>query len=156
MKSRRSSTGRSQHERPAILLVEDHPGDVRLIQGAFNEAEGRNVLYGVTRGKQALDYLHQRGDYEESPRPDIVLLDLNLPGMNGFQVLEEIAADPDLKRIPVIVLTSSEAEDDIAQSYENHANAYLTKSVGAEDFIDLALSIGEYWLQTVELQPNDD
>lgn len=134
-----------------ILLVEDNPGDVRLTEEAFEEARLRNELHAVTRGRDALDYVHQRGEYADASRPDIVLLDLNLPGMSGWDVLEEIKASPGLKTIPTIVLTSSEAEEDIVKGYDEHANAYLTKPVDVDEFIDLGRTIAHFWIQLVEL-----
>lgn len=139
-------------ERPVdILLVEDNPGDVRLTREAFAEAQIRNDLRVVTRGTEALDYLRGRGDHEGVPRPDIVLLDLNLPGMDGIEVLEEIKADSELRIIPVIVLTSSRAEEDVMKSYTKHANAYLTKPVDGGEFVEMARSIGDFWIRMVAL-----
>ena len=143
-------------ERPIdILLVEDNPGDVRLTQEAFRDARVRNELHVVTRGTDALDYLSQRGEYEDVRLPDIVLLDLNLPDMSGIDVLKEIKNSPELKIIPVLALTSSRAEEDIVKGYEEHANAYLTKPIDPDEFITLARSIGEFWIQMVELPTID-
>lgn len=108
-------------------------------------------LHVVTGGSDALDYLHQRGGYVDAPRPDIVLLDLNLPGMSGIEVLDEMENGTDLRRIPVIILTSSQSEEDIVNSYDKYANAYLRKPVNPDEFVDIARSIGEFWIQTVEL-----
>ena len=146
----------THRERPIdILLVEDNPGDVRLTQEAFREARVRNDLHVVTRGSDALDYLAQRGEYEDVRLPDIVLLDLNLPDMSGIDVLKEIKNSPELKIIPVLALTSSRAEEDIVKGYEEHANAYLTKPIDPDEFITLARSIGEFWIQMVELPTID-
>lgn len=143
-------------ERPIdILLVEDNPGDVRLTREAFDEARVRNDLHVVTRGRDALEYLHRTGEYEDASRPDVVLLDLNLPGINGLEILEEIKTTPELRTTPVIILTSSQAEEDVVRSYEKHANAYLTKPVDADEFVQLARSLGEFWIQMVEL-PSDE
>ncbi|QLG27116.1 response regulator [Halorarum halophilum] len=138
-----------------ILLVEDNPGDVRLTEEAFKDACVKNELHTARRGGEALDFLHQRGDFEDATRPDIVLLDLNLPGRNGKEVLEEIRTTPKLKPIPVIVLTSSTADEDIVRSYVENANAYLTKPVDAEEFIDLVRTISEFWIQIVHLPPTE-
>lgn len=149
--------GQGRRERPIdILLVEDNPGDVRLTEEAFKAARINNDLHTVTHGTDALDYLHKRGDYEDATTPDIILLDLNLPGLDGRAVLEEIKNAPQLKMIPVIILTSSQAEEDIEECYEAHANAYLTKPVDGDAFVALTRSIGEFWLQLVELPPVDE
>ena len=137
-----------------ILLVEDNPGDVRLTKEAFREGRIENNLHVVTDGVEALDFLHRRGDHADAPRPDIVLLDLNLPRKNGDDVLAEIKADEDLQSIPVIVLTSSSAEEDVARSYELHANAYLTKPVDPNAFIDTIQSFEQFWFSIVKLPPD--
>ncbi|WP_123537481.1 response regulator [Halosimplex salinum] len=139
-----------------ILLVEDNPGDVRLTEEAFKEGQIANTLHVTTDGVEALDFLHQRGDHEDAPRPDIVLLDLNLPRKNGDEVLDEIRADPDLERLPVVILTSSKAQEDVVQSYENQANAYLTKPVDPSEFIDVVQSFQQFWLSVVRLPPRDE
>jgi len=136
-----------------ILLVEDNPGDVRLTREAFEEGQIANNLHVATDGVEALEFLHQRGDHVDAPRPDIILLDLNLPRKNGDEVLAEIDDDPVLSRIPVIVLTSSEAEEDVVQSYELQANAYLTKPVDPTEFIEIVRSFQEFWLSVVRLPP---
>lgn len=138
-----------------ILLVEDNPGDIRLTKEAFEEARLGNELHGVTRGDEALDLLRQQDENIETSRPDIILLDLNLPGMTGLEVLEEIKQDSDLRSIPVIILTSSEAEEDIVKSYEEYANAYLTKPINVDEFIELAKFLGEFWIRMVELPDRD-
>jgi CheY-like chemotaxis protein len=134
-----------------ILLVEDNPGDFRLTREAFAEGRLANDIHVVTDGIEALDFLYQRGDYEDAPRPQIVLLDLNLPRKNGDEVLAEIKDDPELSRIPVIVLTSSEAETDVVRSYELNANAYLTKPVDPQAFIEEIRALEEFWLSLVRL-----
>ncbi|MFC7142515.1 response regulator [Halosimplex aquaticum] len=139
-----------------ILLVEDNPGDVRLTQEAFKEGQIRNTLHVVTDGVEALDFLRRRGDHADAPLPDIVLLDLNLPRKNGDEVLDEIRSDPDLEYLPVIVLTSSEAQEDVVQSYELQANAYLTKPVDPSEFIETVRSIQQFWLSVVRLPPYDE
>ncbi|MCU4743940.1 response regulator [Halobacteria archaeon AArc-m2/3/4] len=142
------------HEPAEILLVEDNPGDVRLTQEAFAEGRIENTLHVVTDGLEALDFIYQRGEYTDAPRPDIVLLDLNLPRLNGDEVLEEVKDDEDQRHIPIIVLTSSKAEEDVVRSYELHANAYLTKPVDPDAFIEIVRSLEEFWLSVVRL-PGD-
>ncbi|WP_415382461.1 response regulator [Halosimplex sp. TS25] len=139
-----------------ILLVEDNPGDVRLTREAFRDGHIRNALHVVTDGVEALDFLRQRGDHADAPRPDVVLLDLNLPRKNGDEVLDEIRDDPELERLPVVVLTSSKAQEDVVESYELQANAYLTKPVDPSEFIETVQSIQEFWLCVVRLPPSED
>jgi len=148
-----SSKGREPAD---ILLVEDNPGDVRLTREAFEEGGIANTLHVVRDGVAALDFLYQRGDHADAPRPDIVLLDLNLPRKSGEEVLVEIRGDEELGCIPVIVLTSSEAEEDVVKSYELHANAYLTKPVDPECFIETVRSFQSFWLSVVRLPPHRD
>lgn len=136
-----------------ILLVEDNPGDVRLTQEAFKEGRLRNQLHVVMDGEAAMQYLKQQGDYAAVPRPDLILLDLNLPKMNGREVLSAIKNDPDLKRIPVVVLTTSQDETDITESYRQFASSYIVKPVSMEKFIGVVSSFKEYWLSVVKL-PN--
>ena len=138
-----------------ILLVEDNPGDVRLTREAFREGRIDNTLHVVPDGTEALDFCHQRGAYADAPTPDLVLLDLNLPRMNGDEVLAELKADPDLRCIPVIVLTGSAAEEDVVRSYELHANAYLTKPVDPAEFIDVVRSFERFWFSIVSLPPTE-
>lgn len=139
-----------------ILLVEDNPGDVRLTEEAFAEARLNNTLHVATDGVEALDFLHRRGDHESAPRPRLVLLDLNIPKVDGLEVLEEIRESPDLTSIPVIVLTSSEAEEDIVKSYELHTNAYLTKPISPDEFVDLVRSFEDFWFTLVRLPPSSE
>ena len=139
-----------------ILLVEDNPGDVRLTEEAFEGGQICNTLHVATDGIDALDFLHQRGEYEDAPRPDIVLLDLDLPRKDGDEVLEEIRDDPGLKWLPVIVLTSTKAEEDIVRSYELRANAFLTKPVDPAEFIEVVQSFQQFWLSVVRLPPSED
>ena len=135
-----------------ILLVEDNPGDIRLTEEAFRESQLANTLHVVTDGIEALDFLRQTGDYADATRPDIILLDLNLPRMNGDEVLEQIHEElPDISRIPVIILTSSETEEDIAKSYELWANAYMTKPVDPAEFIETIQTFNLFWLEIVQL-----
>jgi CheY-like chemotaxis protein len=137
-----------------ILLVEDNPGDIRLTKEAFQESQIANTLHVVTDGVEALDYIHQRGDYTDAPVPDIILLDLNLPRKNGDEILRELHEDdPDGFRIPVIVLTSSNAEEDVVRSYQLQANAYLSKPVDPAEFIETVRTFKEFWLDVVRLPP---
>ena len=149
-------TEQSPQEHVDILLVEDNPGDVRLTQEAFKNGQIYNDLHVVNDGDEALAFLRNEGEYANAPTPDIVLLDLNLPRKNGDEVLAEVRADPDLARIPVIVLTSSEAQEDVAQSYELQANAYLTKPVDPSEFIEVVKSFKQFWLSVVRLPPGDE
>jgi CheY-like chemotaxis protein len=134
-----------------VLLVEDSPGDVRLTQEAFREANIAIQLHIVPDGVEALEFLRQQGRYAQSPRPDLILLDLNLPRMDGREVLATIKADDMLKSIPTVILTTSEAEADIAKSYRLHANCYLTKPVQLEAFESLVESINDFWLTRARL-----
>ena len=138
-----------------ILLVEDNPGDVRLTQEAFKEGKLRNRLHVVRDGEEALAHLHRHGPYARAVRPDIILLDLNLPKKDGREVLAEIKEDPELKRIPVVVLTTSRAEQDILQAYDLHANCYITKPVDLEQFLRVVQAVEEFWLQIVKLPKED-
>jgi chemotaxis family two-component system response regulator Rcp1 len=141
---------KSRETRPIeILLVEDNPGDVRLTQEAFRDAKVRNNMVVVGDGLEAMAYLKQENKYAHAIRPDLILLDLNLPRMNGFEVLDAIKADESLKRIPVVVLTTSQAEQDILRSYDLHANAYVTKPVDLEQFIVAIRAIENFWLEIV-------
>ncbi len=136
-----------------ILLVEDNPGDVRLTQEAMKEAKVRNDLHIVGDGVEALAFLRKQGVYKDVPRPDMILLDLNLPKKNGHEVLTEIKADDDLKRIPVVMLTISKDEEDILKSYNLHANCFITKPVDLDQFLTVVKSIEDFWLTVVKL-PN--
>ena len=136
-----------------ILLVEDDPGDVLMTREAFEDYKVRNRLHVVSDGAEALEFLRQEGQYADTPRPDLVLLDLNLPRMDGRQVLESIKSDPELSSIPVVVLTTSEAEDDVLRSYSLHANAYVTKPVDFERFIEVVRQIDDFFVTVVRL-PN--
>jgi CheY-like chemotaxis protein len=134
-----------------ILLVEDNPGDVRLTQEALREGKVRNNLNVATDGVEALAYLRREGKYADAARPDLILLDLNLPRKDGRQVLAEIKADADLKTIPVVILTTSKADEDILRSYDLHANCYVTKPVDLDQFITVVKSIEDFWLTIVAL-----
>lgn len=141
-------------EKPVeILLVEDNPADVRLTQEVLKDAKMRNNLYVAKDGVEALACLRGEGKYAEFPRPDLVLLDLNLPRKDGREVLSEIKTDPNLKAIPVVVLTISKSEEDILKSYNLHANCYITKPVNLEQFVKVVKSIENFWLTIVQLPP---
>ena len=134
-----------------VLLVEDDPGDVLMTREAFEDYKLKNELHVVNDGEQAMQFLRQEGDYAGRPRPDLVLLDLNLPRMDGREVLEAIKSDPELSSIPVVVLTTSEAEDDVLRSYSLHANAYVTKPVDFERFINVVRQIDDFFVTIVRL-----
>ena len=134
-----------------ILLVEDNPGDVRLTQEALDEAKVLNNLSVVDNGVDALAFLRQEGKYASAVRPDLILLDLNLPKKDGRAVLADIKEDPSLKRIPVVILTTSRAEEDIVRSYDLHANCYVTKPVDLDQFIKVVKSIEQFWFSVVML-----
>lgn len=134
-----------------ILLVEDNPGDVRLTVEAFKDAKVTNALHVVNDGVEAVSFLKHEGEYSDKPRPDLILLDLNLPKKNGIEVLTEIKADPELAVIPVVVLTTSDAEEHILKSYELHANCYVKKPVDFDQFADIINSIESFWLTIVRL-----
>ena len=137
-----------------ILLVEDNPGDVRLTEEALKEGKVLNNLHVASDGVEAMAFLRQEGQYAGVGHPDIILLDLNLPKKDGREVLAEIKADPNLKRTPVVVLTTSEAEKDILKSYDLHANAYITKPVDLDQFLKVVQAIEEFWLVIVKLPPD--
>ncbi|WP_168712279.1 response regulator [Streptomyces sp. A1277] len=134
-----------------ILLVEDDPGDELMTREAFHDNKIRNTLHVARDGEEALDFLYRRGAHAEAPRPDLILLDLNLPKYDGRQVLEQIKQDPVLSLIPVVVLTTSSAEEDILRSYKLHANAYVTKPVDLDQFIAAVRQIDEFFLTVVRL-----
>ena len=134
-----------------ILLVEDNPGDARLTREALRTGKIHTHLNQVADGEEALSYLRRNGKYAGAPRPDLILLDLNLPRKSGREVLEEIKSDAELRRIPVVVLTSSEAEQDILQSYDLRANCYVCKPVDLDQFIKVVQSIEDFWLTIVKL-----
>jgi CheY-like chemotaxis protein len=137
-----------------ILLVEDNPGDERLTREALKEGKVYSNLHWVKDGVEALEFLHRRGKHEKAPRPDIILLDLNLPKKDGREVLQDIKNDGELKRIPVVVLTTSKAEEDVLRTYNLHANCYVTKPVDLEKFMVVVKSIDVFWLTVVTLPPN--
>ena len=136
-----------------ILLVEDNAGDARLAQEALKDSKILNNVHVVEDGVDAMAFLHRQGKYAKSPRPDLVLLDLNLPKKDGRQVLSEIKSDEALKRMPVVILTTSKAEEDIVKSYDLHANCYITKPIDLEQFMKVVKSIEDFWLTVVRLPP---
>jgi chemotaxis family two-component system response regulator Rcp1 len=136
-----------------ILLVEDNPGDVRLTVEAFKEAKVHNSLYVARDGDEAMAFLRGEGEFADAPRPDVVLLDLNLPRKDGREVLAEMKANEALRRIPVVILTTSEAEQDILVTYNLHANCYITKPVDLDQFIRVVRAIEDFWLCIVKLPP---
>ena len=137
-----------------ILLVEDNPGDVRLTLEVMKDARVRNHMSMVKDGVEALAFLRREGDFADAPRPDLILLDLNLPKKDGREVLADIKADPTLRRIPVVVLTVSKDEEDILKSYDLYANCYVTKPINMEQFVAVVRSIEDFWLTIVKL-PHD-
>lgn len=136
-----------------ILLVEDNSGDVRLTREALKDGKIHNNLSVVVDGEEAMFYLHKEGKYKDAPRPDLILLDLNLPRKNGREVLADIKTDPDLMRIPVVILTVSKAEEDIIKSYNLHANCYIVKPVNLDRFIKVVKSVEDFWFTIVKLPP---
>lgn len=136
-----------------ILLAEDNPGDVKLTEKALEKGQIQNTLHVVTDGVEAMQFLKREGEYADAPRPDLILLDLNMPRKSGREVLEELQAFESLRRIPVVVLTSSEAEQDIIDSYDRYANAYLTKPVDFDGFADIVRRIEEFWFTVVKQPP---
>jgi CheY-like chemotaxis protein len=137
-----------------ILLVEDNPGDVRLTQEALKEGKIHNNLHVAADGVEALAFLRRQGPHAASVKPDLILLDLNLPRKDGLEVLRELKEDDDLKRIPVVVLTTSSAERDVLASYNLHANCFVTKPVDMEQFIQVVKSVEDFWFSIVRLPPN--
>ena len=137
-----------------ILLVEDNEGDVRLTKEALKEGKVKNNLQVAYDGFEALEYLKREGEYQDRVIPDLILLDLNLPRMDGRELLEKIKEDSDLRRIPVVILTTSKAEEDIVRTYDLHANCYITKPVDLEKFIVVVKSIEDFWMTIVKLPPN--
>lgn len=138
-----------------ILLVEDNPGDVRLIEEVLKDGKVRNNMHVVADGVEAMAFLRREGEYAGLSLPDLVLLDLNLPKKDGREVLEEIKKDQELKHIPVVVLTTSKAEQDVLRSYDLHANCYITKPVDLDQFISVVKSIEDFWLSIVKLPPSE-
>jgi CheY-like chemotaxis protein len=138
-----------------ILLVEDNPGDVRLTQEALKENKIRNNLHVAKDGVEAMQFLRKINGHKDAPRPDLILLDLNLPKKDGREVLTEIKTDEKLRSIPVVILTTSEAEDDVAKAYQHYANCYIRKPIDLNRFIEVVKIIENFWLSIVELPPNN-
>ena len=138
-----------------VLVVEDNPGDARLLEEALHDASIAISVQVVTDGAEALDYLHQRNEFESASPPDLILLDWLLPRVNGAEVLNDVKSDPVLRQIPVVVLSSSESELDIVTSYDDRANAYVTKPVDPDEFLDLVRAIGNFWIRIARLPPTD-
>ena len=146
---------KSQGKSVEILLVEDNPGDARLALEALKDNKIRNELHTVEDGVEAMNFLRKKGKYSNVPRPDLILLDLNLPKKDGREVLAEIKEDDKLKAIPVVVLTISKAEEDILKSYNLHANCYITKPLDLKQFIKVVKSIKSFWFSIVKLPPKE-
>ncbi|MEI8202714.1 MAG: response regulator [Bacteroidota bacterium] len=138
-----------------ILMVDDNRGDIRLAMEAIKDAKVTNNIHVVYDGIEAMAFLRKEGIYAEMPRPDIILLDLNMPRKDGREVLEEIKTDPELKRIPVVILTVSQAEEDIIKSYDLHANCYISKPVDLDQFVKIVKSLENFWFTIVKLPPNE-
>jgi CheY-like chemotaxis protein len=138
-----------------ILLVEDNPGDVDLAREALAGGKVRNTLHVVGDGEQAMDFLRHKGKYAGSPRPDLILLDLNMPKKDGREVLAEVKSDEDLKCIPVVILTTSKSEEDILKTYNLHANCFITKPIDLHQFIKVVQAIEDFWFTIVKLPPNE-
>jgi CheY-like chemotaxis protein len=136
-----------------VLLVEDDPGDVLMTREAFADYKIANNLSVVTNGEDAIAYMRKQGQFADARTPDLVLLDLNLPRRNGREVLEEIKGDPDLRRVPVVILTTSEADEDIAAAYDLHANAYVRKPVDFKQFVTAVRAIDDFFITVVRLPP---
>ncbi len=138
-----------------ILLVEDNPGDVRLTKEALRDAKVLNDVHVAKDGVEAMQFLHKEARFENVPTPDLILLDLNLPRKDGREVLAEVKADPKLKRIPIVILTTSKADEDIIKTYNLHANAYITKPVDLNRFVEIIHTLEEFWFSIVRLPPKE-
>ena len=140
-----------QAEAIEILLIEDNPGDIALTREALRRSKINNALNVVNDGEEAMAFLKHKPGYEDSPTPHLVLLDLNLPGIDGRELLAQVKADPELRRIPVVVMTSSQADEDIVLSYDSHANCYITKPLNMDSFKKVVEAIDEFWFSVVRL-----
>jgi len=138
-----------------ILLVEDNPGDVRLTKEALKDAKVLNEIYVARDGVEAMHFVHREGSFANAPMPDLILLDLNLPRKDGREVLAEIKKDPKLQHIPVVVLTTSKADEDIIKTYNLHANAYITKPVDLNRFVEIMHALEQFWFTIVKLPPKE-
>lgn len=145
----------SPHSAPEvhILLVEDSEPDILLTEEAFAEARVRNQLHVARDGEEALQFLRRQGEHACAPRPDVILMDINMPRKNGLEVLEEVKADPELRSIPVLILTTSQAEEDVRRSYAGHASGYVVKPVGFENFVQAIRAFEDFWLTFVRFPP---
>ena len=148
-----SSPAVSRHRPPRILLVEDSPADIELTRQALAEAEIATEVFVCSDGEQATRFLHHEGDHADAPRPDLIVLDLNLPRKDGRELLVEIKHDTELSMIPVVVLTTSASDEDVLHAYREHVNCYIRKPVRLQEFIDVVRTIDEYWLSVVTLPP---
>jgi two-component system response regulator len=137
-----------------VLLIEDDPGDIELTQVALTKSKLRINLNTVSDGEEALAYLHQEGDYSQSPKPNLILLDLNLPGLSGREILQAIKSEQQLRHIPVVVLTTSDAEQDVLKSYESGASCYVNKPIGFKEFMKIVGAIEQFWFTIVKLPQN--
>ena len=147
---------RKMDTRPVdILLVEDNPGDVRLTKEALRDAKVLNEIYVARDGVEAMEFMYHKGSFAKAPVPDLILLDLNLPRKDGREVLAEIKKDPKLKHIPIVVLTTSKADEDIIKTYNLHANAYITKPVDLNRFVEIMHALEEFWFTIVKLPPKE-
>jgi two-component system, chemotaxis family, response regulator Rcp1 len=138
-----------------ILLVEDNPGDVRLTKEALKDAKVLNEIYVARDGVEAMQFVHREGSFANAPMPDLILLDLNLPRKDGREVLAELKKDPKLQHIPVVVLTTSKADEDIIKTYNLHANAYITKPVDLNRFVEIMHALEQFWFTIVKLPPKE-
>ncbi len=134
-----------------ILLIEDNPVDIRMTQEAFQDYRIANNFHVVTDGQAGMDFLYRRGEYTGAPRPDLILLDLNLPKKHGREILNEVKADPDLRSIPVVIVTTSDLDEDVMGAYCHNANAYITKPIEFDDFVTMMRTIGDFWMAFVKL-----
>lgn len=134
-----------------ILLIEDNPVDIRMTQEAFKDYRVANMIHAVTDGEAAMDFIYQRGAYKDAPRPDLILLDLNLPKKDGREILDEVKADDEFRSIPIVVLTTSTLDEDMMASYCRNANAFVTKPIEFNDFVTMMKTIGDFWLTFVKL-----
>ena len=143
-----------QNDPVVILMVEDNPTDVLIAREGFSGAQMRNTLHVANNGVEAIEFLNQRGKYAAAPRPDLIVLDLNMPRKNGQEVLAEIKADDNLKHIPVVILTTSKSKDDISKAYGLHANSYISKPVDFDEFTKVVQTIQDFWFSVVTLPRN--
>lgn len=148
-----SRSSRGQRRAYDLLLIESQPDEITPFIDSFEKTDRTNEVHVVSDGDEALDFVHQRNDYSDVPQPDLILLDLHVPGLSGEDILAEFDAREELSRIPVLIFTSSDADEDIARSYRLNANAYLKKPTAAEDFERLAQSIENFWLVQVQMPP---